>query len=67
MLREIFDMIALRIMGYIVPREHLLLPPPRDTRRAARFFTDNPNYVRLFGLTQSCPGIWPPLWHHREG
>ena len=53
----------------ITPREHSLLweAGPEGARRVARFFADNPNYVRLLGPVQIGLGVWLALRQYREG
>ena len=53
----------------IVPRTHSLLweAAPEGARRVARFFADNPNYVRLLGLVQIGLAVRLSLGPHREG
>lgn len=47
----------------IAPRQHSLLweAGPESTRRLARFFADNPNYMRVLGATQIAFGVWLAL------
>jgi hypothetical protein len=53
----------------ISPREHSLLweMGPEATRKAARFFAENPNYMRLLGVAQIAFGLWLALRQYREG
>jgi hypothetical protein len=53
----------------IAPRAHSLLweAGPEGARRVARFFADNPNYVRLLGPVQIGPAVRLALGQHREG
>lgn len=57
------------IIALIAPREHSLLweAGPEGARKVARFFADNPNYLRLLGLTQIGFGLWLALRQYREG
>jgi hypothetical protein len=53
----------------IAPRAHSLLweAGPEGARRVARFFADNPNYVRLLGPVQIGLAVRLALGQHREG
>ncbi len=54
-------------VGLIAPREHSLLPAgPQGTRKVARFFADNPNYIHLLGLAQISFRVWPAPKQYRE-
>ncbi len=49
------------VMAVLAPREHSLLWAgigPKSIHKIAYFFADNPNYLRLLGLTQIAWGIW---------
>ena len=50
------------------PREHSLLweTGPESTRKVARFFAENPGYMRLLGATQIAFGVWLALRQYRE-
>jgi hypothetical protein len=50
------------------PREHSLLweVGPESTRKVARFFAENPGYMRLLGATQIAFGVWLALRQYRE-
>jgi hypothetical protein len=50
-------------------REHSLLweVGPESTRKVARFFAENPNYMRLLGATQIAFGVWLALRQYHEG
>jgi hypothetical protein len=52
----------------IAPRAHSLLweAGPEGARRVARFFADNPNYVRLLCLVQIGLAVRLALGQHRE-
>ncbi len=39
---------------------------PENVRRIARFFADNPNYMRLLDLTQVGFGLWLAFRQYRE-
>jgi hypothetical protein len=53
----------------VSPREHSLLWElgPESTRKIARFFAENPNYMRLIGAAQIALGLWLALRQYREG
>jgi hypothetical protein len=53
----------------VAPREHSLLweAGPESTRRVARFFADNPGYMRLLGASQIAFGLWLALRQYRDG
>jgi hypothetical protein len=50
------------------PREHSLLweVGPESTRKVARFFAENPNYMRLIGTAQIAFGLWLALRQYCE-
>lgn len=50
------------------PREHSLLweVGPQSTRKVARFFAENPHYMRLLGAAQVGLGLWLALRQYRE-
>jgi hypothetical protein len=52
----------------VAPREHSLLweAGPESTRRVARFFADNPGYMRLLGASQIAFGLWLALRQYRD-
>ena len=53
----------------IAPREHSLLweAGPESTRKVARFFADNPGYMRLLGASQTALGLWLALRQYSDG
>jgi hypothetical protein len=55
-------------MGLIAPREHSILweAGPEGVRKVARFFADNPHYMRLLGSVQVAFGVWLALRQYRE-
>lgn len=62
-LKETFAILTIGdgVIEVLAPREHSLLwaeTGPKSTRQIAYFFADNPNYMRLLGLTQIAWGIW---------
>ena len=50
------------------PREHSLLweVGPESTRAVARFFAENPAYMRLLGAAQVAFGLWLALRQYRD-
>jgi hypothetical protein len=56
------------IIELISPREHSLLWEfgPGKVRKAARFFAENPNLMRLLGALQVAFGLWLALRQYRE-
>jgi hypothetical protein len=52
----------------VAPREHSHLweAGPESTRRVARFFADNPGYMRLLGASQIAFGLWLALRQYRD-
>jgi hypothetical protein len=52
----------------VSPREHSLLweVGPEGARKVARFFAENPNYMRLIGAAQIAFGLWLALRQYRE-
>lgn len=56
------------VIALLAPRQHSLLwaSGPASARKVARFFADNPNYMRLLGLTQIGFGVWLALRQYRE-
>ncbi len=53
----------------MAPREHSLLweVGPESARKVARFFADNPSYLRLLGAAQIAFGVWLAFRQYREG
>ena len=53
----------------VSPREHSLLweVGPEGVRKLARYFAENPNYMRLIGAAQIAFGLWFALRQYREG
>jgi hypothetical protein len=39
---------------------------PESARQLARFFAENPNYMRLIGAAQIAFGLWFALRQYRE-
>jgi len=56
------------IIELLSPREHSLLweVGPEGIRKAARFFADNPSYMRLIGAAQISFGLWLAMRQYRE-
>ena len=52
----------------IAPREHSRLweAGPEAARKVARFFAENPNYMRVLGASQIGFGIWLALKQYEE-
>jgi hypothetical protein len=69
-LKEIFDIITIGdgVIELLAPQQHSLLweSGPASARKIARFFADNPNYMRLLGLTQIGFGVWLAFRQYRE-
>ncbi len=70
-MKETFAIVAIGdgAIGLVSPREHSLLweVGPDSTRKVARFFADNPGYLRLIGATQIAFGLWLALRQYRDG
>jgi hypothetical protein len=72
--RRIKETFAIIIIGdgaieLVAPREHSLLweVGPESSRKAVRFFAENPNYMRLLGASQIAFGLWLALRQYRDG
>ena len=69
-LKETFAIIAIGdgAIELVSPREHSLLweAGPESTRKIARFFAENPHYMRVLGATQMAFGLWLALRQYRE-
>ena len=69
-MKETFAILAIGdgAIEVISPREHSLLweVGPEGVRKAARFFAENPNYMRLIGAAQVAFGLWLALRQYRE-
>jgi hypothetical protein len=72
--RRIKETLAILAIGdgaieLVSPREHSLLweVGPEGVRKLARFFAENPNYMRLIGAAQMAFGLWVALRQYREG
>jgi hypothetical protein len=68
--RETFAIVAIGdgAIELLAPREHSLLweVGPEDTRKVARFFAENPTYMRLLGASQIAFGVWLALRQYRD-
>jgi hypothetical protein len=69
-IKETFAIITIGdgVIELVAPREHSLLweAGPESTRRVARFFADNPGYMRLLGASQIAFGLWLALRQYRD-
>ena len=68
-LKETFAIVTIGdgIIEVIAPKEHSLLWEygPESIRKVARFFADNPQYMRLLGASQIAFGVWLALRQYR--
>lgn len=69
--RRLVETIAILTIGDgviegIAPKQHLLLwrMGPEAARKVSRYFSDNPNHLRLIGASQVGFGIWLALRQH---
>jgi len=69
-MKETFAIVAIGdgAIELLSPREHSLLweVGPEGTRKIARFFADNPGYMRLLGAAQVAFGLWLALRQYRD-
>ena len=69
-IKETFAIVAIGdgAIELLSPREHSLLweVGPEGTRKIARFFADNPGYMRLLGAGQVAFGLWVALRQYRD-
>ena len=69
-LKETFAVITIGdgVIELLAPRQHSLLwaSGPVSARKVACFFADNPNDMRLPGLTQIGFGVWLAFKQYRE-
>jgi hypothetical protein len=69
-IKETFAIITIGdgVIELVAPREHSLLweAGPESTRKVARFFADNPGYMRLLGASQIAFGLWLALRQYQE-
>jgi hypothetical protein len=70
-IKETFAIITIGdgVIELLAPKQHSLLweAGPGSTRKLARFFADNPNYMRLLGASQIAFGLWLALSQYRDG
>lgn len=71
-LKETFAIVTIGdgVVELLAPRQHSLLwedAGPESARKIARFFAENPNYMRLLGVTQIAFGVWLAFEQYREG
>ena len=68
--KESFAIVAIGdgAIELLSPREHSLLweVGPESTRKVARFFAENPGYMRLLGASQIALGLWLALRQYRD-
>ena len=68
--RETFAIVVIGdgVIALLSPREHSLLweVGPEGTRNVARFFAENPRYMRLLGASQIAFGVWLALRQYRD-
>jgi len=71
--RRIKETLAILVIGdgviaLVWPSEHSLLweVGPEGARKVARFFAENPNYLRLIGAAQIAFGLLYALRQYRE-
>lgn len=71
--RRIKETVAIITIGdgaieLIAPKEHSLLweAGPEGARKLARFFADNPNYMRILGAVQIVFGVWLALRQYEK-
>ena len=69
-MKETFAIVAIGdgAIELLSPREHSLLweVGPEGTRKIARYFADNPGYMRLLGAGQVAFGLWLALRQYRD-
>ncbi|CAN5536039.1 MAG: hypothetical protein M3494_01125 [Actinomycetota bacterium] len=54
------------VIEVLAPREHSLLWRVGPGKGVARFFAENPNYMRLLGLSQIAFGVWLATRQYRK-
>ena len=68
--KETFAILAIGdgAIELVSPKEHSLLweVGPEGARKVARFFAENPNYMRLIGAAQIAFGLWLALRQYRQ-
>jgi hypothetical protein len=69
-IKETFAIISIGdgAIELLAPKQHSLLweAGPESTRKVARFFADNPGYMRLLGAAQIAFGLWLALRQYRD-
>jgi hypothetical protein len=69
-IKETFAIISIGdgAIELLAPKQHSLLweAGPESTRKVARFFADNPVYMRLLGAAQIAFGLWLALRQYRD-
>ncbi len=69
-IKETFAIITIGdgVIELVSPREHSILWEigPEGARKVARFFAENPNYMRLIGAAQIAFGLWLALRQYRD-
>jgi hypothetical protein len=69
-IKETFAIISIGdgAIELLAPKQHSLLweAGPESTRKVARFFADNPCYMRLLGAAQIAFGLWLALRQYRD-
>ena len=69
-IKETFAIISISdgAIELLAPKQHSLLweAGPESTRKVARFFADNPGYMRLLGAAQIAFGLWLALRQYRD-
>ncbi|MBA2692386.1 MAG: hypothetical protein H0U65_07825 [Rubrobacter sp.] len=53
------------VIEVLAPREHSLLWHVGPGKGVARFFAENPKYMRLLGLSQIGFGVWLAMRQYR--
>ena len=70
-IKETFAIITIGdgVIELFAPKQHSILweAGPESTRKVARFFADNPGYMRLLGVFQIAFGLWLALRQYRDG
>lgn len=69
-IKETFAIVAIGdgVIELLAPKQHSLLweVGPERIRSLARFFAENPTYMRLLGASQIAFGLWLALHQYRE-
>jgi hypothetical protein len=68
--KETFAVVAIGdgAIELLSPKQHSLLweVGPERARKVARFFAENPGYMRLIGAAQIAFGLWLALRQYRD-